>query len=114
MPARIYPKRPVRLFLGLWREKASLTQEQLGERFNPPVDKGTVSRWENAKPGRLSTGVVAAYAEAIGRHPTEMYRRPDDGPSLDALAAPLSADLREQAVNVVTALAGRAGGRKAG
>lgn len=107
MPPRIGPKRPVRLYLGLWRESEGLTQEQLGGRIHPPVDKGTVSRWEKAPPGKLSTGVIAAYAEAVGRHVTDMYRRPADGPSLDAMADQLDADLREQAVNVITALSRR-------
>jgi len=104
MPRRIRPKTPVRVYLQLWRESKNLTQEQVGNRITPPVDKGTVSRWETAAPGRISTGVIAAYAEAIGQHVRDMYGKPDDGPSLDAIAADLTRELREQAVNVVTAL----------
>lgn len=104
MPARIGPKKPVRVFLREHREAAGLTQQQVGDRIDPPVAKGTVARWEGAKPGHLMLGVIAAYAEALGKVPAEMYRKPADGPSLDALASKLPPDIREQAVNVVTAL----------
>ena len=107
MPARIGPRKPVHLFLALWREKAGLTQEQLGNRFKPPVDKGTVSRWENAPAGRITTGVIAAYAEALGRPTVDMYRRPQDEPSLDAMAADMEPELRSRAADVIAAMAGR-------
>lgn len=110
MPPRIGPRRPVRVFLAQWRERAELTQEQLGNRIHPAVDKGTVSRWESAQPGRLTLGVIAAYAEALGRTPAEMYRPPpkDDEPqSLDALAAHLDPEMREQAINIIAAMTRR-------
>lgn len=107
MPARIGPKRPVRVYLALWRESEGLTQEQVGGRISPPVDKGTVSRWETAGPGKLTLGVIAAYAEALGRHVSEMYRRPDQGLSLDAMAAELDPEMRQQAANIIAAMAGR-------
>lgn len=110
MPPRIGPKTPVRVFLQEWREHHGLTQEQLGGRISTPVDKGTVSRWETAEPGRLTAGVIAAFAEALGRHVTEMYRLPpaDDEPvSLDVLAAGLSREQRNRAVGFVEGLKGR-------
>lgn len=110
MPPRIGPRKPVRVYLALWREKDGLTQEQVGNRIKPPVDKATVSRWENALPGRLTLGVIAAYAEALGRHAADMYRRPAEGPSLDAMAAELDEDLRNRAVDVINALRGRKAG----
>ena len=73
----------------MWREREGISQETLGGRIEPPVDKGTVSRWENAPPGRLSGGVIAAYAEALGRSAPDMYRQPEQGPSIDAMAAKL-------------------------
>ncbi len=109
MPPRIGPKRPVRVFLALWRDKEGLTQPQLGSRIEPPVDKGTVSRWESATPGKLSLGVIAAYAEALGRHPADMYRRPDEGRSLDAMATGLEPDLRDRAADFIEALTKRRG-----
>lgn len=104
MPARIGPKRPVRVFLAEHREAEGLTQEQVGNRITPPVDKGTVSKWENAKPGGLTLGVIAAYAEALGKHVTEMYRLPAEGPSLDAMAAQLAPDLREHVAETIELL----------
>jgi hypothetical protein len=106
MPPRIGPRRPVRVYLAKWREAhiPKLTQEQLGQRIDPPVDKGTVSRWESAPPGKLSLGVIAAYAEALGREAADMYRPPDTGPSLDAIAAGLEPDLRESVANFIQVL----------
>jgi transcriptional regulator with XRE-family HTH domain len=111
MPARIGPRRPVRVYLALWREAANptLSQEQLGLRFKPPVSKGTVSKWENALPGKLTLGVIAAYAEALDRAPADMYRHPDQGPSLDALAADLDEDARKVVADTIAALRRRAG-----
>lgn len=117
MVARIGPRRAIRVYLAAWREaeRPTLTQEALGLRFQPPVDKATISRWESItaiggkdREGRsLSVGVVAAYAEALGREAVEMYRPPAAHPSLDALLAKMPPDLAEQAINVVTALAKR-------
>lgn len=87
-----------------------MTQEQLGLRISPPVDKGTVSRWEAALPGRLTLGVIAAFAEAVGRHPRDMYSPPptaDAPPSLDELAAPLSERERGRVVGYIEGLKGR-------
>lgn len=109
MPPRIGPRKPVRVYLAEWREAQNpvLTQEQLGQRIHPTVDKGTVSRWENAPPGRLSLGVIAAYAEALDRPVQDMYRPPAAGPSLDGIAEGMEPDLRKQAVEVITALSRR-------
>lgn len=88
MPPRIGPRTPARVFLAEWRDHYGVSQEALGLRFDPPVDKGTISRWE-AIPKGLSIHVVQAYAEALdpdldwtmlGRLP------PKDGPK-DDLAA---------------------------
>lgn len=112
MPPRIGPRRPVHVFLALWRDKAGLTQEQLGLRFKPPVDKGTVSRWENAKAGKLTLGVIAAYAEALGKKAHEMYFPPpkegeDEEPSLDDRAAELSNEMRQHVADMIESLKGR-------
>lgn len=112
MPPRIGPKKPRRVYLALWREHAGLTQEQLGQRFRPEVAKGTVSRWENARPGdrAITKGVIEAYAEALNRPVEDMYRRPEDGPSLDGIAYGLDKDLRERAADFIAALARRKAG----
>ena len=102
MPARIGPRKPVRVFLALWREYVGITQEVLGGRISPPVDKGTVSRWETAPAGRLTTGVVAAFAEALDRDPRDMYRMPPPKDE-DALVAELER-LRQQTDDVIASL----------
>jgi transcriptional regulator with XRE-family HTH domain len=114
MPPRIGPRNPVRVYLRNWREKLGLTQEQVGNRIEPPVDKGTVSRWERAKPedGELTVGVVAAYAEALDRPISDMYRMPpedDDLPSLDkaAEAAGLDKEDRDAVMGTISRMAHR-------
>lgn len=100
----------MRVYLALWREaeRPTLSQERMGLRFKPPVSKGTVSKWESAEPGRLGEGVIQAYAEALGRHPSDMYRRPDQGRSLDALAAPLDMDAHKAIEELIAAMLRRA------
>jgi transcriptional regulator with XRE-family HTH domain len=90
MPARIAPRKPVKIFLREWREHLGLTQDRLGDRIGADgVDKGTISRWESAD--RIPTSdVMAAYAEALGIPVTYLYRMPATGHSLDELAADLS------------------------
>lgn len=110
MPARIYPRRPVPVFLKEWREYIDLTLDEVGGRFHPPVSKSTVFRWEEAKPGEIRIGVIAAYAEALGRHVTEMFRLPpaDNEPaSLDVAAASLTREQRNRAVGFIEGMKGR-------
>jgi transcriptional regulator with XRE-family HTH domain len=98
------------VFLTAWRENAGVSQEQLGNRIQPPVDKGTVSRWENAPPGRLTLGVIAAFAEALDLHPTQLYRPPppkDAGPSLESLIADLDEEGRSRTIGYVEGLKDR-------
>lgn len=122
MPARIGPRNPRRVYLKLWREYVSwklgidLTQEKLGERFHPQVPKGTVSRWENAKPhdNVLTKGVIEAYAEALNRPVEDMYRPPpprgeEDDPSLDSVAAEMGVD-RAVVIDILKAVHGRKAG----
>lgn len=110
MPPRIGPKRPVRVFLAEWREWADLTLEELGNRIEPAVDKGTVSRWENAKPGHLTLGVIAAFAEAVDRPVADMYRLPPPKdkpslPSLDAIAGQMGEGMHEATLDFLAAAA---------
>lgn len=109
--------RLARVFLQAWRERdfPNISQETFGQRFHPPVDKGTISRWENAKPGHLTLGVIAAYAEALGRRPAEMYRPPPKTdadapqPSLDEMADDMGVD-RKVVIDILSAVQGRRAG----
>jgi transcriptional regulator with XRE-family HTH domain len=100
MPARIAPRHPVRVYLAPWREHLALTQQEVGDRFEPPIDKGTVSRWETAK--RIpSLNVLAAYAEALGIRIGQLYQPPSERPSLDEMIAGAPEDLQRKAAEVV-------------
>lgn len=107
MPERITPRRPVRVYLALWREHLKLTQQEVGDRIGRHgVDKGTVSRWETATRAP-SLDVLAAYAEALRIPIAWLYRRPSDGPSLDDMVADAPGDLRAMAVDIVRRLVGK-------
>lgn len=108
MPPRIGPRRPLRVFLAEHREAEHLTQDQLGARFHPTVDKGTVSKWETkGRMGRLSTAIVAAYADALDKDFRDMFRLPAEGPSLDGIAAKLDRQAQTDLSDMVAILARR-------
>jgi transcriptional regulator with XRE-family HTH domain len=104
MPARIGPRRPRRIFLPEWREKKGLTQEQLANRLG--VSDVSVSRWETGR-ALLSTGVLAAIAEALDIEPTDLYRHPDQ-PSADAMLRDQPQEIRDQAIRLIEAISKRA------
>jgi transcriptional regulator with XRE-family HTH domain len=79
MPARITPKREVRLYLAEWRKHRGLTQQQLAERLGCEVM--TVSRWERHETA-IATDTIAALAEVLGDdlEPLDLFSHPD-GPN---------------------------------
>lgn len=80
-----------------------MTQQQVGDRFDPPVDKGTISRWETTARG-LTINSLAAYAEAIGVQPSALYHKPNDDEDLEALAARVPRQERRTARRLLRAL----------
>jgi hypothetical protein len=84
-----------------------LSQTDLGNRIEPPVDKGTVSRWEKtARLGKVSTAIVTAYAEALNRLPVQMLSPPHAPAPLDVVARELGLD-RDEAVLAMEVIAKR-------
>jgi transcriptional regulator with XRE-family HTH domain len=102
MPARIYPRRPPRLYLAEWREahKPTLTQKALGERLG--VSDVTVSRWETGE-RRPDINVIAAYAEALGREFRDMFRHPEQ-PSADDLLRDQPSEVQAAAFKMIRGL----------
>jgi hypothetical protein len=88
-----------------------MTQELVGTRFANPISKGQVSKIEaKGATGRIGAETVAAYAEAINRHPKELYGpppQPDERPTLDQTAADLNVNY-DDAVRALRIMAGRA------
>lgn len=74
---RVRPNRHRKIYLAEHREahKPKLTQKALGELLTPPVSDMTVSRWENGET-LMSTEVLAAVAEALGKEPEDLYYPP--------------------------------------
>lgn len=111
---RIGPKRPLRAFLAEWRDSKGLTQDQMGGRFDPPVEKGQVSKWETAgRQGAINTAVVAEYAEALGiKDARRLYGLPPKGPeppTLDQMAAEQGIDKGTVAAFIESVARRRAG-----
>lgn len=110
MTYRIGPKKPHRVYLSEWRKHLGMTQQQVGNRVGENgVDKGIISRWENMKrvPDILD---VAAYAEALGIEPRDLYRPPSAGRSLDAIVDKLPEGARAEAMEIIEIIARRAAG----
>lgn len=84
MPARIGPKRPIRLFIAEWRESRGLTQVTLAGRLG--ASEMQISRWETGKI-KMTTDTLAALAEALDIEPTDFYRHPDTPSPAELLRA---------------------------
>lgn len=110
---RIGPRRPFRVFLREWREYLDLTQETVGNRFDPPVDRGQISKIETkARTGHIGNETVAAYAEALNRPIVDMYGHPPakeqpERKSLDEIATELDLEY-EDAVRAMRILSRKA------
>lgn len=100
MITRIGPKQIRRNFLGEWRKKRELTQEQLAARLD--TTKPQVSNWENGR-RMMSYQVQAALAEALGIEPSDLFRHPDQ-PSADALLRGQSPEVVRQAIDLIEVL----------
>lgn len=106
MVVRIGPKQPHRLYLAEWREKAGLTQEQLGERLG--TSDVTISRWETRR-RQPDLNALAALCEALegalglDLQPMDLYRHPDT-PSADALLRGQPPEVRDEAIKIIRAI----------
>lgn len=100
MVTRIGPSKPVRLFITEWREKGTLTQDQLARRIGST--KSSVSRWETGERD-ITLGALGAIAEALDVDVADLYRHPDQ-PSADALLSRLDDQTRKQAFRLIEAL----------
>jgi len=100
MPARIGPRKPVKLYLAEWRESRNLTQQQLADRLE--TSDVTVSRWETGK-RRPDDDAKSAIAWVLGIEVVDLYRHPDM-PSADALLRSAPQDVQDQGFRVIEAL----------
>lgn len=82
----------MRVYLREWREYLGLTQEQIADRIE--TTKGTVSRMEiNSREPNL--GYLAAFAEAIDREVSELFRDPERPTQEDLLRSASPEQARE-------------------
>lgn len=100
MPARIGPKRPIRLYMAEWRESKGLTQVQVGQRIG--TSGVTVSRWETGE-RRPDLDAQAAFAEALGIDVLDLRRHPDQ-PSADELLRGQPPEVVDQAMKLIRAI----------
>lgn len=112
MVTRIGPKNPSKLFLKELREKAGLTQQQLADRISEisgtKTIKGTISRWENPKPGNKEhrsppDDALAALAEALNVEKDRLFWDPAR-PSIDDLLRTVPEARQREIVEVVKVL----------
>ena len=103
MPARIGPRKPLRLYIAEWRSSRGLSQQELGDRLGPDgVSDVTVSRWETGK-RKPDLNAQAAIAEALDIDPFDLRRHPDQ-PSADALLRDQPKEVRDQAIKLIQAI----------
>lgn len=100
MPARIAPKREVRLFLAEWREHLGLKQQQLADQLG--LTKATISRWE-ALLGQPNLAAQEAIAEALDIDVMDLRRHPDR-PSADALLRDQPQEIFDLALKYIAAI----------
>lgn len=105
MPARIGPRKPVRLFLAEWRESRGLTQQQLADRLD--TSDVTVSRWETGK-RKPDDDAKGAIAWVLGIEVVDLYRHPDRQ-SADALLRDQPQEVQDQALRIIAAMRRQAG-----
>lgn len=103
MPRRIKPRRQIKVYLREWREHLGLSQEAVGNRFHPPVERGTISRFELST-RNLSLNVLAAFAEALRVPVAALYRPPTEDESLDEIVAGAPKPLQKKARELLTIL----------
>lgn len=89
-----------RLFLREHREAKGISAADMGERLG--MERESVYRLENKYWG-VSSQKQAAYAEALGLTPEDLWRKPDD-PSLDAIVSKAPADVQETVQNLIRRL----------
>lgn len=100
MPARIYPKRPPKIYPKEWREALGLSQQQVADRLG--TTDVTIGRWEGGS-RRPDLGALTALCEALGISPGAIYRHPDT-PSADDQLRDQPQDVVDQVFKVIKAL----------
>lgn len=98
--------RPRYLYLLQWRESRRLSAETMAGRLG--IARQSVYRWERDQ-WRLTPDKIAAYAAALGDNvrPEQLWRLPDETPSIDAMLADQPKELKETAVDIVRRLVRR-------
>lgn len=86
----------------------------MGGRFDPPVEKGQISKWETAgRQGVINTSVVAEYAQALGiKDARRLYGLPpkDNQPTtIDEMVVEKGVD-REDVIAFIEAMERRKAG----
>jgi transcriptional regulator with XRE-family HTH domain len=89
-----------RLFLKEHRQARGVSAAEMGERLG--IERESVYRLE-AKHWGVSSQKQAAYAEALGLQPEDLWRRPDD-PSLDTIVSRAPEDVQESVQNLLRRL----------
>ena len=101
----IGPRKPLRFYVGEWRKRRGLTQQQLADRLGRA--KSTISQLENGKMD-MSGHYMSALADALDIDPEDLHHHPDR-PSVDALLKSASPEQFQAALRVVKALTGTDG-----
>jgi transcriptional regulator with XRE-family HTH domain len=96
-------KKQRHLYLVQWRGARGVPVKAIASHMG--VSRQTVYRWE-VEQWRLDLDKIAGYAEALGDdvQPEQLFRMPDKAPSIDAMLADQSEELKETAADIVRRL----------
>jgi transcriptional regulator with XRE-family HTH domain len=88
------------LYLVEHRKARGVSPEEMAGRLG--ISRQSVHRWEREQ-HRMTPDKQAAYAEALGIEPADLWRPPDK-PSIDAMLTKASDDLRQKAAEMIAIL----------
>lgn len=81
-----------------------MTVDEMAGRLH--IARQSVYRWE-AEQWRVTPDKQAAYADALGIDPAQLWRMPDRAPSIDAMLADQPEELKQTAADIVRRLVRR-------
>lgn len=93
------------LYIDEWFAARGLNDEKVGNRIGR--DRATVFRWRKEQ-HRLNPEKIAELASALDLEPSELWRPPASGPSLDAMVIDSPPETQAMIADIVRRMAGKA------
>lgn len=102
--ANMVTKRRQHLFIDEWFADRGLNDEKVGKILKR--DRATVFRWRKEQ-HRLNPDKIAELASALDLEPSELWRPPARGPSLDVMVKDAAPETQSMIADIVRRMAGK-------